>query len=179
MPVRLLLRMMRGLRVVGWLRGNRLSGSVLLVDRVSQLTVFKLCLVVEQELVVLVYLLFYLSEHPHRSRDSMSSSVSVFHLVLRDFVLLKGVDKLLADSHYVCGEVGPFDLGLVERLLCEMLLLLQDDHSLLHLKHPLTHFIVRADTLTLTAQENVENQRVLLTKVIQAKLKCAFMDEAL
>ena len=57
-------------------------------------------------------------------------------LVLSEPRLLHGHDELLAVPDDIVGEIGPFELRLVEHLLAVSFLLLQDDHVLLHQLDP-------------------------------------------
>jgi hypothetical protein len=80
----------------------RLDGSdCFLVDRCRKVSVLQLGLVVLQEQIVLRDLLFDLGKDADGALYALTGRVNFAHLIVLDFVLLKSVDELFANSDYV------------------------------------------------------------------------------
>lgn len=87
----------------------------------------QLLLVIQEELVVFEDLVFDLRQLTHDRRLTSPN------LELLNSVVFKCSDQLIANAYDVRRKVCPLNLGLIKSLLCELLLLLKSDHSLLEL----------------------------------------------
>ena len=134
-------------------------GSGLLANTGLELLGVELVPILQQEAIILHDLVLDLGQRSHHSNAPSTtgchpttiirSSWGVLvlplgrpKLILCDILSFHGFDQLLADAHNVGGEVRPFDLRVIKRLLCVLLLPLVGHQCLLHLGQSVTHLIV-------------------------------------